>query len=39
MPDDYKYWAFISYSHHDTKWAEWLHKLLETYHVPRQLVG
>ena len=39
MSDDYKYWAFISYSHHDTRWAEWLHKLLETYRVPGRLVG
>ncbi len=35
----YKYWAFISYSHADAKWAEWLHKQLETFHVPRRLVG
>jgi TIR domain-containing protein len=33
------YWAFISYSQRDTKWAQWLHKQLETYHVPRSLVG
>ena len=39
MPDDYKYWAFISYSDHNAKWAEWLHKLFETYRVPRRLVG
>lgn len=36
---DYKYWAFISYSHHDDAWAKWLHKSLETYSVPRGLVG
>jgi WD40 repeat protein len=36
---DYKYWAFISYSHADDKWAEWLHKSLETYGVPKVLVG
>ena len=35
----YKYWAFISYSHRDQAWAEWLHKALETYRVPRRLVG
>jgi tetratricopeptide (TPR) repeat protein len=34
-----KYWAFISYSHRDTKWAAWLHRSLESYHPPRQLVG
>lgn len=37
--DDYKYWAFISYSHQDEAWAKWLHKSLETYKVPRKLVG
>jgi hypothetical protein len=36
---DYKYWAFISYSHSDESWAQWLHKELETYRVPRRLVG
>ncbi len=35
----YKYWAFISYSHRDQAWAEWLHKALESYRVPRRLVG
>ncbi len=35
----YKYWAFISYSHHDESWAKWLHESLETYSVPRSLVG
>lgn len=34
-----KYWAFISYSHKDTAVADWLHKKLETYRVPRSLVG
>ena len=36
---EYKYWAFISYSHSDEVWAQWLHKELETYRVPRRLVG
>jgi tetratricopeptide (TPR) repeat protein len=35
----YKYKAFISYSHRDEKWARWLHRALETYRVPRHLVG
>jgi hypothetical protein len=39
LPDEYKYWAFISYSHQDEAWASWLHKSLETYKVPRKLVG
>lgn len=43
MPSDgseqFKYWAFISYSHADTRWGEWIHKKLEGYRVPRGLVG
>ena len=35
----YRYWAFISYSHRDEAWAQWLHEALETYRVPRRLVG
>jgi tetratricopeptide (TPR) repeat protein len=34
-----KYWAFISYSHRDSRWAEWLHKGLESYRPPKSLVG
>ena len=36
---EYKYRAFISYSHADEEWAKWLHKALETYKVPKYLVG
>jgi len=36
---NYKYKAFISYSHSDEKWAAWLHKALETYRIPKHLVG
>jgi tetratricopeptide (TPR) repeat protein len=36
---DAKYWAFISYSHRDTVWANWLHKSLESYRPPKDLVG
>ncbi len=32
-----RYRAFISYSHHDRKAAEWLHRALETYRAPRRL--
>jgi hypothetical protein len=32
---DYKYWAFISYSQKDEKWASRLHEGLETYALPR----
>ena len=35
----FKYRAFISYSHADEEWAKWLHKSLETYRLPRRLVG
>jgi hypothetical protein len=39
MPEAVKYWAFLSYSHTDRKWGDWLHKALETYRVPRRLIG
>jgi tetratricopeptide (TPR) repeat protein len=35
----FTYRAFISYSHADKAWADWLHKALETYRVPSRLVG
>jgi len=34
-----RYQAFISYSHRDAGWAAWLHRALETYRVPKLLVG
>ncbi len=34
-----KYRAFISYSHADEKWAAWLHRALETYKIPKHLIG
>jgi tetratricopeptide (TPR) repeat protein len=37
--DTRNYVAFISYSHSDKLWADWLHKSLETYRVPSRLVG
>ena len=36
---DFKYWAFISYSHADKNWAGWVHRGLESYRVPAKLVG
>ncbi len=36
--DQPKYWAFISYSHRDTQWADWLHKALESYRPPKRLI-
>ncbi|MDF2180119.1 toll/interleukin-1 receptor domain-containing protein [Aliiglaciecola sp. CAU 1673] len=35
----YRYKAFISYSHKDSKWAHWLHKELERFHVHKHLIG
>lgn len=37
MDSRQRYKAFISYSHHDRKAAEWLHRSLETYRAPRKL--
>lgn len=37
--DSSRYRAFISYSHRDSLWADWLHKGLERYRPPRQLIG
>jgi tetratricopeptide (TPR) repeat protein len=34
-----RYSAFISYSHKDRRWAEWLHRELERYRLPKSLVG
>ncbi|MEX2122613.1 MAG: toll/interleukin-1 receptor domain-containing protein [Woeseia sp.] len=36
---EFRYRAFISYSHHDERWATWLHRSLERYRVPRRLIG
>lgn len=35
----YKYFSFISYSHQDKIWGDWLHHALETYKVPKALIG
>jgi len=34
-----RYWAFISYSHHDARSAAALQRALETYRVPHRLIG
>jgi len=39
MAGHFKYFAFISYSHADERWSRWLHQALETYRVPKRLVG
>lgn len=36
---DFRYWAFISYSHQDEAWARWLHRALENWRIPSRLVG
>jgi len=36
---EFRYRAFISYSHQDKAWADWLHKALESYRIPKRLVG
>jgi len=35
----FKYRAFLSYSHRDKTWGEWLHRALESYRVDKDLVG
>jgi tetratricopeptide (TPR) repeat protein len=34
-----RYSAFISYNHKDRRWANWLHRQLETYRIPDNLHG
>ncbi len=36
---DFKYWAFVSYSHQDEAWATWIHRALESYRLPRGVAG
>ncbi|MET0984085.1 MAG: toll/interleukin-1 receptor domain-containing protein [Steroidobacteraceae bacterium] len=36
---EFRYQAFLSYSHRDERWAAWLHRALETYAIPKQLIG
>lgn len=36
---EYRYFAFLSYSHADEKLCAWLHRALERYRIPRQLVA
>lgn len=35
----FKYPAFISYSSQERRWAEWIHKAIEGYRIPSELVG
>jgi len=34
-----KYRAFISYAHADEQWGGWLHRALENYRVPKEIIG
>jgi hypothetical protein len=37
MSNKYEYFAFISYSRKDEKWATWLQQKLEQYRLPTAL--
>ncbi len=39
MAAGFRYSAFISYSHAERRWANWLHRALETYRIPRRVRG
>lgn len=39
MDDTARFFAFLSYSHKDRQFAGWLHRALESYHVPKAVVG
>ena len=39
MDGSAQYRAFISYSHRDARWGEWIHRRLETYRLPSAIVG
>lgn len=39
MIRSFRYKAFLSYSHKDRKWGRWLLRALETYRLPKHLVG
>ena len=38
-PEAHHYWAFLSYSHHDSADADWLHQAIERFTMPKGLVG
>jgi hypothetical protein len=39
LPEGLRYRAFLSYRSRDRKQAEWLHRKLESFRIPRALVG
>ena len=38
-PRSFRYRAFISYSRHDRRAAQWVHNGIENYRIPKELVG
>ena len=38
-PVEFRYRAFMSYCHADTKWANWLHRSLESFRIDGDLIG
>jgi len=36
---DYRYLAFVSYSHANEDWGKWIHKSLESFRIPSKLAG
>ena len=36
---DFRYKAFLSYSHQDSRWGAWLHRSLEKYRIPSRLAA
>lgn len=39
MDDSARFWAFLSYSHKDRRFAGWLHRALESYRIPDAIAG
>ena len=39
VEENFRYWAFISYSHRDEAFCSWLHRALEGYKTPPSLIG
>lgn len=39
MVEEFRYKAFVSYSHRDRTWGQWLFKSIEGYSIPKHLIG
>ena len=39
QPTAFRFQAFLCYSHRDSAWADWLHHALESYPIPKRLIG